>query len=262
MTHHELAPGEARDPEGRNNIDHVVTAGTLRDRRRYEWGADSDLKPRVRRQPDWYFNAREPGSSPLKRGQSSEIRRMEHDRWHIGAAEEGRDWTCVRQTGSKGQIKDATEYRTNIPQRWGTRMLCREATRLTRMPEAAPEQQWSMSPARCYVCWDQLPDVASKSRYCDKPCRRVADAGRKARKRRLAGGTRKYPRDARGDYVNQAVALPRTGIQYVRSVGRSIDLEVRHGIMHGIQRRARPEPSAVWTATLESILYQRWDRAA
>lgn len=240
----ELNLGEARDPDtGMNNADHLLVAGTVRDTRLYDWGKDSDSRHRVKRQPDRYFDAREPGSAPLKRGDTDDIHRIERGRWHVGSVQEGWDWT------SRPLTKD-------------DRALCEDATRLTGTPESVPEAKGSPSPARCDICWEALPKAGGKAKYCGKVCKRVADSERKARDRRLAKGLRKYPRDTRGCYVNQDDPRPRSGIQYVREVSRTVDLEVRHGIMRGVRRSGRP--SAAWSAIRAAILIGDWhaDRAA
>ena len=242
----ELDLGEARDPDtGLNNTDHLLLAGTVRDTRLYAWGEDSDQEHRVRRQSDRYFDAREPGSTPLKRGDAEDLRRIERGRWHVGAVREGWDWTCPK-----------------LPQTRETRSRCEAATGLIGMPESLPEEKGSPSPARCDVCWDALPSAAGKGKYCGKPCQRVADKLRKARKRRLARGLRKYPCYRGGGYVNQDVASPRSGIQYTREVSRTVDLEVRHGIMRGVRRSG--EPSLAWSEIRAAILIGDWhaDQAA
>lgn len=60
-------------------------------------------------------------------------------------------------------------------------------------------QAWSVV-GICRECGNDLPP--RKREYCSAPCRRKADAARKAKKRRLEKGEHVYPRDGRGWYVS------------------------------------------------------------
>ncbi|BBY06021.1 hypothetical protein [Mycobacterium noviomagense] len=200
MTRHEFESREARHPEtGIVNADHVLTAGRKIDKRERDWGEDDDLteQSRVRRQPDWYYGSKR----PLKRGDAEKVHRLpqphdEGETWHVGAIHEGRDWTSVRLT-------------------WLNRERDEEATRITGIPAAVPEGRWSMVQLRCSICWEVLikrginddegglPALPDKARYCGATCRRRADADRKARKRRLADGVRKYPRDPHSMVIHE-----------------------------------------------------------
>lgn len=113
-----------------------------------------------------------------KRTPSGQFNTMTPGAWHVGRVEEGWDWTC----------KD-------FPLKPVHRSCAWEATRITGIPAYVTESEWSTANWRCFVCWAELPEPYGKREVCGAPCRRKADAARKARKRRLAEGTRKYPRD-------------------------------------------------------------------
>lgn len=271
---------EATDSTGRINSDYALTEGRVVDSRDpADYGEDSDIRHRARRRPDWYYGATE----PLKRGHAEDVPRLERDRWHVGHVREGRDWTCGE-----------------TPLTPVNRRLQREATRITGIPAAVPETEWSMSPWRCAVCWDQLdkPPLPEKAKYCSPACKRAADAARKARKRRLADGVRKYPRDDQSRtviheprpvlipsgpdglgsfnitettmvarevestrYGNQFTPWPRSGLSVIRPSDPREDLEVRHGIMTGIRRRPTTPPSW-WVDTVSAILTADQGRSA
>lgn len=213
-----------------------------------DYGEDSDLEHRARRQPDWYYDTDE----PLKRGNADQLRLMpkkdEPSQWHVGHVREGQDWTN----------KD-----TPLTRR--VRELDREATRIIGIPAAVPEERWSMTPLRCSVCWavlikryinddeGRLPSLPDKNRFCGADCRRAAHAARQARKRRLAKGVRKYPRHGKGWYVNQYTPWPsRGGLSVIRPSDPRSDLEVRHGILRGVRSAGTPWQS--WEDTRKSIL--------
>ena len=272
---------------GTVNTDYVLTEGRAADNRDPDDYAepcdDSEVRHRVRRQPDWYYDT----EKPLKRGNADQLRLLpKHDepsQWHVGHVREGRDWT-----------------NNETPLTRLTRNLDGEATEIIGTPAAVPEERWSMIPLRCSVCWavlikrditgceGWLPSLPDKVRYCSKPCERTADAARKARKRRLAKGVRKYPRDGRqsprirhsrrpdmpkvlttdldvirakdrqpyvewGWYINQYEPWPRRGLNVIRPNDLRDDLEVRHGIMRGVRRMPQVAP-AWWTITVKSIL--------
>lgn len=236
MTRYKHDPNEANDQDsGIVNVDHVVTTGSKIDKRQYSWPEDDDLtrQHRVRRQPDkWFYDA----DVGIKRGESEQLRlipREEPGEWHFGPIFEGSDWT-TRQLTRENQSRE------------------REATKLTGIPPNVPVAQWSMTPVRCYVCWKPTSDD-SKAKYCGTTCRRAADATRKARKRRLADGVRKYPRDENGWYINQFTPWPKPGLNVSRSTDRLRDLEVRHGIMASVRRRPMTAPTW-WVDTIKDIL--------
>ena len=109
-----------------------------------------------------------------------------------------------------------------------------------------------MSPWRCAVCWDAI-DPKGKEKFCGYPCKRRADADRQARKRRPAQGVRKYPRDDKGGYINQRTPWKgRGGLNFILPTDRPEDLEVRHGIMRGVQCVGTPSES--WSVSLKTIL--------
>jgi hypothetical protein len=272
---------EAVDQTGKVNADYVLTEGRVADNRDPDdYGEDSDHRHGVRRQPDWYYDATE----PLKRGNAAEVKRMEHDRWHVSAKiYEGFDWTC----------KDHPLAPVH-------RQRQREATAITGIPAYVKVEEWSMVPLRCSICWavlikrginddGRLPSLPDKSKFCGAPCRRAADAARKARKRRLADGVRKYPRDTQGryvahepkpelvagpdgrgsfnimttvtivrevgndQYVNQFTPWPSAGLNVTRPSDQREHLEIPHRIMAGVRRR-QMIPPMWWVDTVDAIL--------
>lgn len=238
MTRHKYEPWEARNDIGQVNADYLLTTGTKVEKREFHWGEDSDIRHKVRRQPDiGFYDAEE----PLKRGHAEEVSRLDRDTWHVGQVKEGRDWTVTPLTRT-------------------TRGLQAEATRITGIPAGVKVEEWSMIPLRCSVCWAELikeginddggrlPSLADKARFCGATCRRAADAARKARKRR---STRKYPRDHRGWYVNTGTPWPRSGVNYAPSPRRP---ELRRGVMRGVRRAEGVKPWPHWSDTRKSIL--------
>jgi hypothetical protein len=276
---------EAVDPTGKINTDYALTTGRVADNRDpNDYGEDSDLGHGVRRQPDWYYNS----TKPLKRGNAAEVKRMEHDTWHVSKkTREGWDWTC----------KDHPLTPVHRQRQW-------EATRITGIPAYVKAEEWSMVPLRCSVCWEtlikqgindddgRLPSLPDKSKFCGAPCRRAADAARKARKRRLADGVRKYPREARGryviheprpvliptgpdgfgsfnikqtgmvarevesvQYVSQFTPWPTAGLNVTRPSDQREHLEIPHRIMAGVRQRQMIPPTW-WVDTVDAILVE------
>jgi hypothetical protein len=274
---------EAVDRTGRINADYALAEGRAADKRDPgDYGEDSDQGHSVRRQPDWYYNATE----PLKRGNAEEVKRLEADRWHISRkTREGWDWT-----------------NNDMPLTPVHRQRQREATRITGIPAYVKAEEWSMVPLRCSICWvvliklginddeGRLPSLPDKAKYCGKPCERKTDAARQAKRRRLAAGIRKYPRDDRGQYVahepkpelvsvrpdglgsfnirttvtvarevgndqyvNQSTPWPKAGLNVSRPSDRGEDLEVQHGVMTGVRRR-QMIPPIWWVDMVDAIL--------
>jgi hypothetical protein len=189
MTTYKHQPEDARHRiTGLVNADHVLTVGRTADKRERDWGEDSDLRPRVRRQPDWYFDAREPGSDPLKRsGHADDVTGLPRDGWYVGRVREGWDWTC-----------------DSLPIKPEHRARAKDATKRTGIPAGVPEVEWSAAPWVCAVCRVYLepdPDKDGKTKYCGAECKAAGKAAAERKRYRVKNGIRKWPKDDRGWYI-------------------------------------------------------------